>query len=296
MRVSSFPAPPPPSASAAGGETAIRPEQTIRLFDGTSLAPFYTWLVDSHREDPLRVFTRGRPGGRRPGDPGQRRALGRPRHPGVVPRLPPGRGVPLGPRHLGQPEERRPRQRDPGPRPGPRRQHRRRTGTAPGCARSRRRSSRAGWATSSSSPASTPRGGSSYPAPDRAGRHGPRRRARLRSEGEPREFEGGRINWFGRDPEWADRLGFRGGQDVESPLGEWTRLEVIADGDRVTNVVNGTVVNEGTRSSLTEGQILVQSEGAEIYFRRIDLEPLRRTASSPSSGPRPPSTSSARPR
>ena len=49
---------------------------------------------------------------------------------------------------------------------------------------------------------------------------------------------------------------------------------MIADGDRVTNVVNGKVVNEGTRSSLTEGRILVQSEGAEIYFRRIDLEPV----------------------
>ena len=62
-------------------------------------------------------------------------------------------------------------------------------------------------------------------------------------KGEAREFESGRINWFGRDPEWADRLGFRGRQDVESPLGQWTRLEVIADGDRVTNLVNGTVVN-----------------------------------------------------
>ena len=74
--------------------------------------------------------------------------------------------------------------------------------------------------------------------------------------------------------DWQDRLGFRGRQDVESPYGEWTRLEVIADGDRVTNVVNGKVVNEGIRSSLTEGRILLQSEGAEIYFRRIDVEPL----------------------
>jgi hypothetical protein len=90
-----------------------------------------------------------------------------------------------------------------------------------------------------------------------------------------REFDGGRINWFGRDPDWADRLGFRGGQDVESPYGEWTRLEVIADGDRVTNVVNGTVVNEGTRSSLTEGKIIIQSEGAEMYVRRVDLLPAR---------------------
>ena len=34
-------------------------------------------------------------------------------------------------------------------------------------------------------------------------------------------------------------------------------------------------MNEGTRSSLTEGKILIQSEGAEIYFRRVDLEPLK---------------------
>jgi hypothetical protein len=92
--------------------------------------------------------------------------------------------------------------------------------------------------------------------------------------GTARELDGGRINWFGRDVDWADRLGFRGRQDVEGRSGEWTRLEVIADGDRVTNVVNGTVVNEATGASLREGRIMIQSEGAEIYFRRIDLEPL----------------------
>ena len=95
-------------------------------------------------------------------------------------------------------------------------------------------------------------------------------------QGRPQEHEdeGGRINWWGRDVDWEDRLGFRGRQDVESPFGEWTRLEVIADGDRITILVNGTVVNEGTGSSLTEGKILVQSEGAEIYVRRIELRPV----------------------
>ena len=39
-------------------------------------------------------------------------------------------------------------------------------------------------------------------------------------------------------------------------------------------IVNGTVVNQGQGSSLTEGKILIQSEGAEIYFRRIELRPL----------------------
>jgi hypothetical protein len=92
--------------------------------------------------------------------------------------------------------------------------------------------------------------------------------------GEAREFESGRINWYGRDVDWQDKLGFRGKDDVESPYGQWTRLEVIAQGDRLTYVVNGKVVNEGSRSSLTEGKILIQSEGAEIFFRRIDLEPV----------------------
>jgi len=91
---------------------------------------------------------------------------------------------------------------------------------------------------------------------------------------EPRDFASGRINWYGRDVDWKDTLGFRGRDDVESPYGQWTRMEVLADGDRVTVVVNGKVVNEGVRSSLTEGKILIQSEGAEIYFRRIDLEPM----------------------
>ena len=83
-----------------------------------------------------------------------------------------------------------------------------------------------------------------------------------------------RINWYGRDPDWKDELDFRGIQDVESAVGEWTRMEVIARGDELTYLVNGRVVNRGFKSSLTAGRILFQSEGAEIYFRRIELHPL----------------------
>jgi hypothetical protein len=91
-----------------------------------------------------------------------------------------------------------------------------------------------------------------------------------------REFQGGRINWFGRDPDWKDVIGFRGKEDVESPYGQWTRVEVICDGDKITNIVNGKVVNVGTKSSLTRGKIIFQSEGAELYFRKVELTPLRR--------------------
>jgi hypothetical protein len=93
-----------------------------------------------------------------------------------------------------------------------------------------------------------------------------------------RDFQGGRINWSGRDPDWKDMLGFRGRQDLESPGGEWTRLEVTCDGDRITNVVNGKTVNQATKSSLTRGKLLFQCEGAEIYFRKIQLQPLANPA------------------
>jgi hypothetical protein len=84
----------------------------------------------------------------------------------------------------------------------------------------------------------------------------------------------GRYNWWGRDPGWKDQLGFRGKNDVEKPTGEWNRMEVICDGDSITNIVNGYVVNVGTKSSLTKGKILVQSEGAEILVRKIEVRPL----------------------
>ena len=36
---------------------AITPDRTIPLFNGTNLDHFYTWLVDTAREDPHRVFS-----------------------------------------------------------------------------------------------------------------------------------------------------------------------------------------------------------------------------------------------
>lgn len=93
--------------------------------------------------------------------------------------------------------------------------------------------------------------------------------------GEPMEF-GPRINWWGRDPEWKDVKGFRGKNDVENPLGQWNTLECICAGDKITNILNGKVVNEGYNASHTKGKILFQSEGAEVFFRRIELQPLKK--------------------
>lgn len=92
--------------------------------------------------------------------------------------------------------------------------------------------------------------------------------------GELREFASGRINWFGRDPDWADRIGFRGKRDVESPAGEWTRIEVTCRGGDIANEINGQLVNRVADSTFRSGKIMFQSEGAEVFFRRIEVHPL----------------------
>ncbi|MFM8537651.1 MAG: family 16 glycoside hydrolase, partial [Planctomycetaceae bacterium] len=94
---------------------------------------------------------------------------------------------------------------------------------------------------------------------------------------ERQAFTKGRINWFGRDPDWKDAIGFRGRYDVESPFGEWTRMEVIADGDTLVYKVNGVVVNEAFDCLPSEGKILLQTEQAELLVRRLELWPLGST-------------------
>jgi hypothetical protein len=92
--------------------------------------------------------------------------------------------------------------------------------------------------------------------------------------GERLTLSSGRINWYGRDEDWADKIGFRGKDDVESPFGEWTRLEVIADGGHLLYKVNGVVVNEAFEAKPNFGKILLQTEQAEMYVRRYELWPL----------------------
>jgi hypothetical protein len=96
------------------------------------------------------------------------------------------------------------------------------------------------------------------------------------AKGTPREFKSGRINWYARDPKWKDTLGYRGPDDVEKPVGEWNTLECVCTGDKITNILNGKVVNEGTKPFPTSGKILFQSEGAELFFRKIELHPLKK--------------------
>ena len=92
---------------------------------------------------------------------------------------------------------------------------------------------------------------------------------------------GGRtVDMINGTPTWN----VEAGRDVEQPVGQWNTLDLYVVGDRAVHVVNGVPVAEvrdmaviapdGTRTPLTHGQIQLQSEGAETWFRAITVEPI----------------------
>jgi hypothetical protein len=72
--------------------------------------------------------------------------------------------------------------------------------------------------------------------------------------------------------------------DNEKPHGEWNTVELIAFGDEAIHIVNGVVVmrlRHPTRidtdvpAPVTSGPIILQSEGAEVFYRDIRIRPLK---------------------
>lgn len=74
------------------------------------------------------------------------------------------------------------------------------------------------------------------------------------------------------------------GFDNESTHGEWNTLELICLGDTSLHIVNGKVVMalfnsrhinaENEIEPLRKGRIQIQSEGAEIYYKNIELRTI----------------------
>ncbi len=83
-----------------------------------------------------------------------------------------------------------------------------------------------------------------------------------------------RINWRDQDPNWKDVKGFRGAKDIENPVGEWNRMEVICEGSTMRVFVNGQFVNEATDCYPSAGYVALQTEDAELWVRRYELHPL----------------------
>jgi len=101
---------------------------------------------------------------------------------------------------------------------------------------------------------------------------------RWNPQGEPGQFGKGRNRTDAgyKDPAWKDVTGFRGAHDAEKPVGQWNHLEVVCAGRSLAYFLNGVPVNAATDASLSEGRLLIQSEGAELFVRKIELHPLQK--------------------
>ena len=98
------------------------------------------------------------------------------------------------------------------------------------------------------------------------------------------------VERTGANPPTFDPLGapesLRGGRLVKSEepesLTEWNNLELIASGRDSAQVVNGRQVNGATDleadsggwRGLSQGRIALQAEGAEVFYRNMELRPL----------------------
>lgn len=104
------------------------------------------------------------------------------------------------------------------------------------------------------------------------------------SDKKPRWKEGGTKTVFtGRQLWWSKhQVGFEelldtyGKDDVESKLGEWTRVECVCDGSKLSVFVNGVKVNHAYDVTPAAGRILFQTEGFEVFVRKWDIHPLRK--------------------
>jgi hypothetical protein len=71
-----------------------------------------------------------------------------------------------------------------------------------------------------------------------------------------------------------DRRHFNLTDGNEKPFGEWNKMEITCRGDEIIVRVNGTLVNHATKCNVTKGAICLQSEGTEVHFRNVTLQPL----------------------
>lgn len=72
-------------------------------------------------------------------------------------------------------------------------------------------------------------------------------------------------------------------EDNEQPHGEWNTIDLICLGDSSVHVVNGKVVNRLQHArmptpsglvTLDSGQICLQTEGGEVFYRDIEIQPV----------------------
>jgi hypothetical protein len=103
---------------------------------------------------------------------------------------------------------------------------------------------------------------------------GPDDHPRWKEGGTPRKFTDGQLWWSKHDPDFKELLDTRGKDDVESPLGEWTRVECLSNKGQIEIRVNGVTVNKCREANPSAGKILIQSEGFELFVRKFEVRSL----------------------
>ena len=84
----------------------------------------------------------------------------------------------------------------------------------------------------------------------------------------------GRARAKSGDPVLGDMTGVAKATGAEKPVGQWNRYDILLDGTRLEVSVNGTRVNSATVADVLPGPIGLQSEGGEVHFRTVELQPL----------------------
>lgn len=69
-------------------------------------------------------------------------------------------------------------------------------------------------------------------------------------------------------------VAFRGASN-ENPVGDWNTNVTVCAGNNVKAIVNGKTMNEITGCTISSGFIGIQSEGADIEIRKVELTPLK---------------------
>ncbi|MDZ4848691.1 MAG: DUF1080 domain-containing protein [Pirellulaceae bacterium] len=87
-------------------------------------------------------------------------------------------------------------------------------------------------------------------------------------------YSGKQFWWSNHQPFFKELIDSRGQDDVASPLGEWTKVECLCHGPKITIKINGVIVNECFDVTPVAGKVLLQTEGHEVFFRNLELRPL----------------------
>jgi len=109
-------------------------------------------------------------------------------------------------------------------------------------------------------------------------------RAKARPGPQPRLYDydpGGEWTFFSQSQGASGRCVKQ--PDNEKPTGEWNTVELVCLRDDSIHIVNGKVVmrlhgpmriDAPVPTPVNEGQIILQSEGAEIFYRNLEIRPI----------------------